>query len=93
MRLQATGHLLTLVPVAAILVAGIRLRFLDMIVDSRQSGPIAVPCDATFRKGQEMGWFEHGSTIIVLAPNGFSLCDNAREGSIIRMGQPLMRLP
>ena len=32
-RLQATGHLVTLVPVAAILVAGIRLRFLDIIVD------------------------------------------------------------
>ena len=46
-----------------------------------------------FRKGEEMGWFEHGSTIIVFAPNGFSLCDHAREGSIIRMGQPLMRLP
>ena len=40
-----------------------------------------------------MGWFEHGSTIIVFAPNGFALCENVREGSIIRMGQPLMRLP
>ena len=29
-----------------------------------------------FRKGEEMGWFEHGSTIIVFAPGGFTLCDN-----------------
>jgi len=50
-------------------------------------------CDATFRKGEEMGWFQHGSTILVFAPDGFSLCDNLREGATIRMGQPLMRLP
>ncbi|MCI0466213.1 MAG: phosphatidylserine decarboxylase, partial [Beijerinckiaceae bacterium] len=48
---------------------------------------------APFRKGQEMGWFEHGSTIIVLAPDGFRLCESIREGNPIRFGQPLMRLP
>jgi phosphatidylserine decarboxylase len=40
-----------------------------------------------------MGWFQHGSTIIVFAPDGFTLCPNVREGSVVRMGQPLMRLP
>lgn len=91
-RLQATGHLLTLVPVAAILVAGIRLRFADLIVDPRRE-PQAIPCDAAFRKGEEMGWFEHGSTIIVLAPKGFALCEAVSTGSTIRMGEPLMLLP
>jgi phosphatidylserine decarboxylase len=91
-RLNATGHLLTLVPVAAILVAGIRLRFLDVVVDPRRSGPLAMPCQAPFQKGQEMGWFEHGSTIIVLAPRGFALSGTVRAGAIIRMGEPLMRL-
>jgi phosphatidylserine decarboxylase len=91
-RLQASGHLVTLVPVAAILVAGIRLRFLDLVVDPRRSGPLAVPSDATFRKGQEMGWFEHGSTIIVLAPKGIALSENVQPGRLIRMGNTLMRL-
>jgi phosphatidylserine decarboxylase len=40
-----------------------------------------------------MGYFEHGSTIIVFAPRGFSLCDELRDGAALRMGQPLMRLP
>jgi phosphatidylserine decarboxylase len=40
-----------------------------------------------------MGWFQHGSTIIVFAPDGFALCENVQDGTIIRMGQPLMRLP
>ena len=92
-RLAATGHVVTLVPVAAILVASIRLHFLDVLLNLKHRGPNVIPCDAPFNKGQEMGWFEHGSTIIVLAPDGFSLCENAREGSIIRMGQPLMQLP
>jgi phosphatidylserine decarboxylase len=92
-RLAAGGHVVTLVPVAAILVASIRLHFLDVLLNLKHRGPNVVACDAPFEKGQEIGWFEHGSTIIVLAPHGFSLCDNAQEGSIIRMGQPLMRLP
>ena len=92
-RLAATGHVVTLVPVAAILVASIRLHFLDVLLDLRHRGPNVIPCDAPFRKGEEMGWFQHGSTIIVFAPDGFTLCDNVQEGAIIRMGQPLMRLP
>jgi phosphatidylserine decarboxylase len=40
-----------------------------------------------------MGWFQHGSTITLFAPNGFSLADNVAEGRAIRMGEPLLRLP
>jgi phosphatidylserine decarboxylase len=92
-RLQAGEHLVTLIPVAAILVAGIRLRFVDIVIDPRRCEPHAIPCRSPFRKGEEMGWFEHGSTIIVLAPKGFALCANATAGTTIRMGEPLMRLP
>jgi len=90
-RLEATGHLVTLVPVAAILVAGIRLTFLDVRLPEQAGRTLR--CSAEFRKGDEMGWFEHGSTIILLAPHGFSLCENVREGTVIRSGQPLMRVP
>jgi len=89
----ASGHEIALVPVAAILVASIKLHFLSTSLRSDQSGPRVLRCDATLSKGQEMGWFEHGSTIIVFAPGDFELHDIVREGQIIRMGQPLMRLP
>ncbi len=92
-RLASGGHAITLVPVAAILVAGIRFNFLDMNVDRLKPGRTVMSCDAPFRKGEEMGWFEHGSTIIVFAPDGFALCDGVTEGTEIRMGRPLMRLP
>jgi phosphatidylserine decarboxylase len=87
------GQVVSLVAVAAILVAGIRLTFLDMPADRRNLDWTTRPIDIRLAKGDEMGWFEHGSTIIVLAPDGFSLCDNVLTGSIIRMGAPLLRLP
>jgi phosphatidylserine decarboxylase len=89
----ATGHLVTLVPVAAILVASIRLHFLDVVMNMNYRGAAAIDCKAAVRKGDELGWFEHGSTIIVFAPPGFKLCDDVREGTLIRMGRALMRLP
>jgi phosphatidylserine decarboxylase len=92
-ELDAGGHVVTLVPVASILVASIRLHFLNVLLHLGHRGPNVIACDARFRKGEEMGWFELGSTIIVFAPAGLSLCDNVQPGSIIRMGQPLLRLP
>ena len=47
----------------------------------------AVPCDVDVRKGDELGWFEHGSTIIVLAPDHFEFCDGITDGTRIRAGQ------
>ena len=70
-----SGHLVTLVPVAAILVASIRLHFLDVAMNMNYRGAAEIDCDATVAKGDELGWFEHGSTIIVFAPPGFRLCD------------------
>ncbi|HEY2184449.1 MAG TPA: archaetidylserine decarboxylase [Xanthobacteraceae bacterium] len=92
-RLAATGHYLTLVPVAAVLVASIRLHFTDVLLSLKYSGPNLISCDATFAKGEEMGWFQHGSTILVFAPGDFSLSENVGEGAMIRVGEPLMHLP
>jgi phosphatidylserine decarboxylase len=92
-RLDANDQLVTLVPVASILVASIRLHFLDVLLHLRHRGPNQIACSAPFRKGQEMGWFELGSTIVVLAPRGFALCKSVREGQVIQVGQPLLRLP
>jgi phosphatidylserine decarboxylase len=85
--------MVTLVPVAAILVASIQLHFLPTLLSADYQGDAGIPCNALFNKGQELGWFQHGSTIIVFAPKGFTFCDAVREGRTIRMGQPLMRMP
>ena len=89
----ADGTPLALVPVAAILVASIRLHALNVLLHLRWQGPNEMPCDAGVNKGQELGWFEHGSTIIVFAPPGHTLAAGIRSGERVRMGQALMRRP
>ena len=92
-RLASSGDLITLVPIAAVLVASIRLHFLDLLLHLEYRGPNPIACDAQLVKGQEMGWFQHGSTIIVFAPQSFALCEGIREGTHVRMGEALLRLP
>jgi phosphatidylserine decarboxylase len=91
-ELGANNALITMVPVAAILVASIRLHFLDVLLHLRYRGPNVIPCDAPYSKGEEMGWFQHGSTIIVFAPEGVALSPEIQEGRRIRMGEPLFKL-
>jgi len=92
-RLRASGRRVTFVPVAAILVASIRFAFVDVRLHLRYRGPNRIPCAAFLAQGAQMGWFEHGSTIIVFAPEGFSLCEGIAPGIRIRAGTRLMRLP
>ena len=92
-RLTGSDHVVTLVPVASILVASIRLHCIDVLLHLKYPGPNAIPCRAPYRKGDEMGWFELGSTIIVFAPAELRPAENVSEGSVIRMGEPLFLLP
>jgi phosphatidylserine decarboxylase len=89
-RLSATDEPILLVPVAAILVASIRLAFLDTEKALREGGPRRIACDVAIPKGTEMGWFEHGSTIILFAPPGFERVDDIDEGKPIRAGKALL---
>ncbi|CAN1487498.1 Psd Phosphatidylserine decarboxylase [Burkholderiaceae bacterium] len=93
LELGSQKHKVALVPVAAILVASIRLHGLNTLFHTRYKGQTDFSCNVEFTKGQELGWFEHGSTIIVFAPNGFVLADQIFPGSQIKMGSPLMHLP
>ena len=83
------GTPIALVPVAAVLVASIRLHALDVLLHLRYEGAHEWACDASYARGQEMGWFQHGSTIIVFCPPGFEPL--VETGERLRMGQGLMR--
>ena len=82
---------LLLVPVAAILVASIRLHAPPVHLHLRYRGANVIDCDVAVERGQELGWFEHGSTIIVIAPRGHRLADGLGPGSRVRAGQALMQ--
>jgi phosphatidylserine decarboxylase len=85
------GTAVAMVPVAAILVGGIRFEFLETPLNLRHRGRRYFACDVPMPKGGEMGRFEAGSTIILLASGAFHLTQGLREGDIVRVGQPLLR--
>lgn len=84
------GTEILLVPVAAILVAGIRLTFLDTPALLREGGERSVALSARLSRGEEMGWFEHGSTIVVLTPAGLRVAEDLATGDRIRAGRRLL---
>ena len=92
MRLDS-GHPVALVPVAAILVASLRLHFVNLLLHLRYRGPNEIACRAACRKGDELGWFQHGPTILVFPPRGFTLAAGMRPGVWIIRGRGLRRLP
>lgn len=93
LELSTPESCLTIVPVAAILVASIRLHFIAAALNLNYRGATDIPCDARFTKGQELGYFENGSTIVMFASRDFEFSGNVVEGSTIRVGEPLFRHP
>ena len=55
MRLAQGDHPIALVPVAAILVASIRLHAADVLLHLRYRGPNEIACASDVRKGEELG--------------------------------------
>jgi phosphatidylserine decarboxylase len=90
-RLRGSNEAMTLVPVGAILVACICLHFVAEPINLQYRGPNHIACQAAFRKGDEMGYFRHGSTVIVLGTPGLVCAETIREGQRIRVGEPLLR--
>ena len=86
------GTPLLLVPVAAVGVATLRLHAVQERLGLSYRGPQHIACAARYRKAQELGWFEQGSTVIVIAPPGVRLAGGISAGARLRMGERLMVL-
>lgn len=82
--------LVTMVAVAAVGVATLRLNCLNDTLDLDYAGPNHIECDAAYEKGEQLGWFEQGSTIILLTEGNTMLDGALREGTEIRVGEALL---
>lgn len=89
LELSVAGSYVTLVPVAAILVASIRLHFVSTPLNLGYRGATDIPCETAFVKGQELGYFENGSTIVMFTTPDFEFSKKVVEGSTIRVGERL----
>jgi phosphatidylserine decarboxylase len=72
-----------------VLVASIRFHFLGSQPYPRQAGATELPCSVSARRGEELGWFEHGSTLVLLLPPGFEPL--VQTGQRLRMGEAILR--
>mgnify|MGYP000173501265 CR=1 FL=1 len=81
---------ITIVPVAAILVACMKFNFLPKPLNIKYQGPNYIDCNAHFNKGEEMGYFQHGSTIILFATNNYEFCNGIKKEQRVNMGQALL---
>lgn len=87
------GQSICLVPVAAVLVASMHLDCIGADLDSRYDGPATVNCQKKYRKGDELGYFQHGSTIILFAGPGYTINRDLQEGSVVRAGTAILERP
>lgn len=79
-----------LVPVAAILVASMRFNCLNEDLDLNYRGPNLIRCNARYSKGDEIGYFQHGSTIILFAAGEYQLAKGIESGTAVKMGESLL---
>lgn len=80
---------LAVIPIAAIAVASLKLHSLPDDLDMKYSGPTDIRLQEHYARGQEMGYFQHGSTIIVLASENYEFHQDICSNKVMRMGQPL----
>ncbi len=86
-----SGHPFMIIAVAAVLVASIQLHCIPHRLSLALPGNCSFNCDFVADKGEELGWFEQGSTLIMLYPGGLRLGDGFSEDQRVQMGQSLLR--
>lgn len=85
------GDTCVIVPVAAVLVGALRLHAVGKVVD-QHTAPFKLDVDdKQVQAGEELGWFEHGSTVVMLVPAHYHWVEGLREGSSLKMGQVLLQ--
>ncbi len=80
---------LAVIPIAAIAVASLKIHSLNEDLDMTYSGPTDIQLQDDYNRGDEMGYFQHGSTIIVLASDKYTFHRNVSINQAIQMGQPI----
>ena len=91
----AGGGELALVAVGATLVGKVRVRFDELTTHARAPRPVEHSyggAGAFFAKGEELGRFEFGSTLVLLLPPGLARLEPGEPGAELRLGQPIARL-
>jgi phosphatidylserine decarboxylase len=89
LRSATTGEPMVIVAIAAILVASMRIKGIDVALNLEYGGPKRIRCERSVEKGDEIGYFEQGSTLVLFVPPGYELAEGLAAEDTIRMGRKL----
>jgi phosphatidylserine decarboxylase len=82
-----------IIAVGATMVGKVKVTFDEVLTSNIQGGKYQrrsyAPFQATLSKGQELGRFEFGSTLVLVMPKKFGRIDSQEPGTPIRMGQKI----
>lgn len=85
------GSEFAIVAVGATMVGKVRLSFDDSMTTNLKKSSykkcVYIGSQALLEKGQELGYFEFGSTLVVVLPKSVGSLDSHPAGTAIRMGQ------
>lgn len=83
-----------LVAVGATIVGKIKVVYHSVTSNGKKAAPLAANLDRPFplQRGQELGRFELGSTVILLFPPGAVVLDDLPPGTELKMGQGIANL-
>ena len=89
LRTHDTSEEIILVAVGAILVGSVRLHCIDRTIKSTNRKCYQFWPNKKISRGEELGWFEHGSTILVFLNNSCEFERTITLNKILRMGNEL----
>ena len=91
LRLEAAFGECALVLIGALIVASIAVAWPDGPVSPYRRRKLRVPDGVSFQRGDEVGAFLLGSTVVALFPPGVTLAERMAAGARVRMGELLAR--
>lgn len=83
------GNSITMVAVAAVLVASVKVHGLAGALDLRYQGPNRMAIQRNFSKGEELGYFQHGSSFVLLLPASFEFDASIQTSQRLNMGEAI----
>ena len=84
---------MAIVPVGTVLVGSIKLNMLDYSFNHKYKDPIYLNTDYQAQKGEELGMFHYGSTVVILLDKQVTFSENMRLANFVKVGEKLLTLP
>jgi phosphatidylserine decarboxylase len=78
-----------IIPVGTVLVGSIKLNFLSHSFNHSQKFPYSLGMNYNSKKGEELGMFHYGSTVLVLLSKKINISDSIQTSRFLKYGEPL----